>query len=249
MYIKLTDSLRQQVIEDYKNGLGKKQLFDKYGCSMSSICVILADVHTPRKLLSKTDKANIVKDYLAGISFDDLAKKYNVTKSTIFKNTEKCREVIRNIKIKALNGKIVEGVIEDYNNDMLIADILQKYGLTGYSLKKIIKENNLKRKQIRSKKGSIYDIRYKNYTDLFAVPFTFSHTGMDGQNVYKFIGTIKSRTMYIELIELNGEWIYHCENNKGLVCDSRISNRTYDSIDACKKALNESLERKKYFKK
>jgi hypothetical protein len=51
------------------------------------------------------------------------------------------------------------------------------------------------------------------------------------------------------MIELSsGEWVYHCENSRGMVCDSRISNRSYDSIEECKEALYQSLVRKNYFK-
>lgn len=85
--------------------------------------------------------------------------------------------------------------------------------------------------------------------NLNALYFRFSHTGAENQNVYIFKDYIKGRLYYIEMIEYPDKgWAYHAENGKELVCDSRIANKYYDSLDLCKKALIESFIRINYRK-
>lgn len=81
------------------------------------------------------------------------------------------------------------------------------------------------------------------------IVFTYAYTGLENQKVYRYRGYVQNKMLFIEMINyVNGTWAYHCENYKGLVCDSRISNRYYNSLEECKDALLKSLDRKKYFK-
>lgn len=80
--------------------------------------------------------------------------------------------------------------------------------------------------------------------------FEYKYTGAEGQKVYSFTNNIFGRLLYMELIENPvGCWAYHVENRSNLVCDSRISNRYYDSMVECIKAMDASLKRKFYRQK
>lgn len=75
--------------------------------------------------------------------------------------------------------------------------------------------------------------------------FEFDHVGAENQRVYTFTNNVYNKYLYMELIEnAVGCWAYHVESRGNLVCDSRISNRYYDSMFECIKAMDGSLKRK-----
>lgn len=244
MSTKLTEEVREKIIKDYHKGLRQTQLSIKYNLSISSINRAIKDIHVSQKFMKPELKQQIINDHLAGKTYDSLSLKYGLTKQRLYSIINRYTHFLNKKGKQDLTDSEIEQIKNEYENGMTYKAIHDKYNITRHQLNEITSEARSK----RTKKP--YEQRFnKYYEHLNEVPFTFSHIGLDGQKVYKFIGSIKKRILYIELIELNGEWVYHCENNKGLVCDSRISNRTYDSMINCKVALYESLERKKYFKK
>ncbi|AIY85300.1 ATPase subunit of terminase family protein (plasmid) [Clostridium baratii str. Sullivan] len=91
--------------------------------------------------LSISDKNRLYKDYLAGKSVEDLSKEYNTSMETI----------VQTIKFKSnhtefisnLDNEILEGIKEDYKNNLAIAKIAKKYKLAYGTIHKIIQYNNL----------------------------------------------------------------------------------------------------------
>jgi predicted DNA-binding protein (UPF0251 family) len=242
---KLTDDIVKQIIVDYHKGFSKQKLSVKYNFHVSSITRVLKDIHTPRKPMDPDIKQQIINDYLSGYPYDTMVLKYGYDRKKLYKITNGYTHLASLQKDKyILTAEDIEQIKLDFKQGLSFKEIHNNYSISRYKLLEITSEDRKERKKEVTHKPV-----NKNYEHLNEVPFTYSHTGLDGQRVYKFIGSIKSRILYIELIELNGEWVYHCENNKGLVCDSRISNRSYNSMLSCKVALYESLERKKYFKK
>jgi len=123
--------------------------------------------------------------------------------------------------------------------EKLLVELRQKLQIDEIR-RKIDKEiNNKKNKNIILKKCVS-----ENYN------FEFKHTGAEGQRVYSFTNNIYNKYLYMELIENPvGCWAYHVESRGNLVCDSRISNRYYDSMVECIKAMDASLKRKFYRQK
>jgi Mor family transcriptional regulator len=240
---KLTEDIEKQIIEDYHKGFNKQQLSNKYNFSITTICRVLKDIHIPRKFMNPEVKQQIIIDYLSEYPYDTLVLKYGLTKQKLYSIVNGHTHLLT-FKKTILSDKDIEQIKKDYKNGYTFKDIHNKYNITRYKLLEITSEERKERKKVVTKTRP-----NQNYDYINEAPFFYSHTGLDGQKVYKFIGTIRNKNLYIELIDQNGEWVYHCENNKGLVCDSRISNRSYDSMLNCKIALHDSLERKKYFKK
>lgn len=91
--------------------------------------------------LSIADKNILYKDYLAGECVEDLCKKYNASMETIaqtIKFKESDTEFISN-----LDNAILDGIKEDYKNNVAIAKIAKKYKLGYGTVHKIIQYYNL----------------------------------------------------------------------------------------------------------
>lgn len=98
-----------EIINFYKNKLTYKQIAEKFGISKSSVRNVLARNNIPRqteKYKHKKDiylsyEINIIEDYNNGLGCDKLAKKYNLSQSTIFSILKN-----NNIEIKSTEERI-----------------------------------------------------------------------------------------------------------------------------------------------
>jgi len=94
------------------------------------------------------------------------------------------------------------------------------------------------------KVSSVKDMKHYGVVNYNKLYFRYSHTGADDQKVYIFSDYIKTKYYYIEMIEHPDKgWAYHAENKREMICDSRISNKYYDSLEECKNALIDSFKR------
>jgi Mor family transcriptional regulator len=246
MYIKVNEQIKNDVLKDYELGLKHTQLAKKHGLSIFTITRILKGIHTPKTFMTQETKDAIIFDFKAGYPVKTLVEKYNVSTTTIRDTVKNYRKPTYN-KYDTIPDSVKDMILKDYLEALPYEDIINIYSVTKFMINKITANHRAYRKKLtKVKHETNFNLEISNFEN---IPFVYSHTGIDNQKVYKFIGIIKGKNLYIEMIELSsGEWVYHCENSRGMVCDSRISNRSYDSIEECKEALYQSLVRKNYFK-
>lgn len=107
--------------EMYMNGATATDIAKKLGCNPTTVANVLKDLVDGRKAARQDLKRNVERDFLAGISKEEIMKKYDISSSSYVRYTT-----------KALNDnkqKLIDEVIKRREAGMMVKDIAAELGL------------------------------------------------------------------------------------------------------------------------
>ena len=134
----------------HDNGLSAIEIAEMFDVTKATIYYWLKrkDFGKPNSLrtraygyLSISDKNRLYKDYLDGKSFEDLSKEYNASIETVTQ-TVKYKSNATSFQLE-IDDETIEGIKEDYKNNISIATIAKKNKLAYGTVHKIIQYYNL----------------------------------------------------------------------------------------------------------
>lgn len=96
----------------------------------------------PCKVPFDTQKL-VIDDYLAGLSYVNTASKHGITKKQVEKIIERHKVPKRGIQRISVNPKDLADIIMSYTTNGNISDICEKHNISGYVLRRLMKENNI----------------------------------------------------------------------------------------------------------
>ena len=118
MFMKDLNSIKQNLIQDYINGISITELSEKYKVSKNSILENLRTwnitQHNPKKSLIKDFDKDIIKPWKEGKSLRYLADIYHTSRTTL---SEKLKNLGYNIKNKQIESRISETIFDSIDTE------------------------------------------------------------------------------------------------------------------------------------
>ena len=71
------------VVDYYNKGLTRKEIADRLNTSIANVCILLKEVGITKKSEMLDRNANIINDFMSGLSRRELSSKYNISKTTV----------------------------------------------------------------------------------------------------------------------------------------------------------------------
>ena len=183
----------------------------------------------------------IKKDFIKGLTVRYLLTKYKISTVTLYKITE-------GLKQKRKETNIYEKVKKDRAElGLTHGKLAIKYGISVDYVKRILYNKEFIEYMENPDKGIEQILASDIVYLIFNLNYVYSHTGAEDQKVYKHYNFVKSKLLYIELVDhpVLG-WYYHCDSRGKNICDSRYAKRYFDNIEECKKDLGKTLRKLGY---
>lgn len=182
----------------------------------------------------------IQQDYVKGMTINSISTKHKVGRALIYKY---CNDLIQNKKEKNIFEKVR---FDRENYKYTHGQLAEKYNISVNYIKRILYNKEFI-EYMENEKG-IKQILQNDIVYLIStLVYIYSHTGAEDQKVYKYHNFVKSKLLYIELVDHPKlGWYYHCDSRGKNICDSRYAKRYFDSIESCKKDLGKTLRKLGY---
>ena len=183
----------------------------------------------------------IQNDFAKGLTIRYLMNKYKTSTATIYKITEGLKQTRK-------KTNIYENVKKDREQlELTHGKLAIKYDISVNYVKRILYNKEFIEYMENPEKG-VEQILANDIVYLIVnLYYVYSHTGAEDQKVYKHYNFVKSKLLYIELVDhpVLG-WYYHCDSRGKNICDSRYAKRYFDNMEDCKKDLGKTLRKLGY---
>ncbi|AIY85225.1 hypothetical protein U729_3270 (plasmid) [Clostridium baratii str. Sullivan] len=138
---KITEDDAINIVNLYKEGLSASEIGKMYEVDRRTIMYWIGkydkDIIRNQRKIEKEKYELIYKEFLKGIPFERLSKKYNVPISSIYRYARKNKGFLREKTLTKYND-VLDDIIKDYENNATIKDISKKFNICEETLNIIL---------------------------------------------------------------------------------------------------------------
>lgn len=212
---KITEDDAINIVNLYKEGLSGSEIGEMYEVDRRTIMYWIGkydkDIIRNKRKIEKEKYELIYKEFLKGIPFERLSKKYNVPTSSIYRYVRKNKGFLRD-KTLAKYNNVLDDIIKDYENNATIKDISKKFNICKETLNIILVQLGSKEYSgVREAKNKLVKDYFDNLDEhkayiLGIIYSTFKFQNDYGKDESMLVLTVSNKYLY--LLDEIGKSIY-----------------------------------------